>query len=93
MPTGFRSSSINLGLEQPIAQTTSAQTILSALLGKVRPSNNKGSGYNRGHIAPSADHTRNAANNRATFLMSNMMPQMPKLNRPVWRNLRKSRCN
>ncbi|WP_445251683.1 MULTISPECIES: DNA/RNA non-specific endonuclease [unclassified Microcoleus] len=59
----------------------------------MRPSHNTRSGYNRRHIAPSADCTRNEANNRATFLISDMMPQVPELNRPVWHDLRKSCCN
>jgi len=54
---------------------------------KVRPSDNTGNGYNRGHIRLSADRTRNAANNSATFLMSNMMSQVPEVNRGVWGNL------
>jgi len=35
----------------------------------------------------SADRTRNEADNSATFLMSNMMPQVPELNRGVWGDL------
>lgn len=54
---------------------------------KVRPNDYAGSGYDRGHIAPSADRTRNEADNSATFLMSNMMPQVPELNRGVWGDL------
>jgi len=54
---------------------------------KVRPTDYTGSGYDRGHIAPSADRTRNEADNSATFLMSNMMPQVPELNRGVWGEL------
>jgi endonuclease G len=54
---------------------------------KVRPSDYTGSGYDRGHIAPSADRTRNEADNSATFLMSNMMPQVPEVNRGVWGDL------
>jgi endonuclease G len=54
---------------------------------KVRPSDYTGSSYDRGHIAPSADRTRNEADNSATFLMSNMMPQVPELNRGVWGDL------
>ena len=54
---------------------------------KVRPNDYTGSGYDRGHIAPSADRTRNEADNSATFLMSNMMPQVPELNRGVWGDL------
>ncbi|MEG3899205.1 MULTISPECIES: DNA/RNA non-specific endonuclease [unclassified Microcoleus] len=54
---------------------------------KVRPTDYSGSGYDRGHVAPSADRTRNEPDNSATFLMSNMMPQVPELNRGVWGDL------
>ena len=54
---------------------------------KVRPTDYTGSGYDRGHIAPSADRTRNEADNSSTFLMTNMMPQVPELNRGVWSDL------
>ena len=54
---------------------------------KVRPSDYTGSGYDRGHIAPSADRTRNEADNSSTFLMTNMMPQVPEVNRGVWGDL------
>jgi len=54
---------------------------------KVRPNDYSGSGYDRGHVAPSADRTRNEADNSSTFLMSNMMPQVPELNRGVWGDL------
>lgn len=43
-----------------------------------------GSGFDRGHMAPSADRTNTATNNAATFLMSNMLPQAPKLNQVTW---------
>jgi endonuclease G len=46
-----------------------------------------GSGYDRGHIAASADRTRNEADNNATFLRFNMMPQVPEVNRGVWGDL------
>ncbi len=54
---------------------------------KVRPGDYTGTGYDRGHIAPSADRTRTEADNSATFLMTNMMPQAPELNRGVWGDL------
>ncbi|MEG4087968.1 DNA/RNA non-specific endonuclease [Microcoleus sp. Pol12B4] len=54
---------------------------------KVRPTDYTGSGYDRGHIAPSADRTRNEADNSSTFLMTNMMPQVPEVNRGVWGDL------
>jgi endonuclease G len=53
----------------------------------VRPTDYTGSGYDRGHIAPSADRTRNEADNSSTFLMTNMMPQVPEVNRGVWGDL------
>lgn len=54
---------------------------------KVRPNDYMSSGYDRGHIAPSADRTRNEADNSSTFLMTNMMPQVPELNRGAWGDL------
>ncbi|MBE9093680.1 DNA/RNA non-specific endonuclease [Tychonema sp. LEGE 07203] len=54
---------------------------------KVRPNDYTGSGYDRGHIAPSADRTRTETDNSSTFLMTNMMPQVPELNRGLWSDL------
>ncbi|MGK7896169.1 MAG: DNA/RNA non-specific endonuclease [Xenococcus sp. (in: cyanobacteria)] len=53
----------------------------------VRPNDYRGSGYDRGHLAPSGDRTSNPSDNSATFLMSNMIPQSPSNNREVWREL------
>lgn len=47
----------------------------------------KGSGYDRGHLLPSADRKCSETANRATFLYSNMAPQQPKLNRGAWKTL------
>ena len=46
-----------------------------------------GSGFDRGHNCPSADRTSSVADNSATFLMSNMMPQTPRNNQQTWANL------
>ena len=54
---------------------------------RVRESDYRGSGYDRGHLVPSADRTRSATDNSATFLMTNMIPQHPDNNREVWREL------
>ena len=54
---------------------------------QIRPSDYKGSGYDRGHVSPSGDHTRTEADNEATFVMSNMLPQAPALNQHVWKDL------
>ncbi|SNC77636.1 endonuclease G [Hymenobacter gelipurpurascens] len=46
-----------------------------------------GSGFDRGHNTPSADRTATVADNSATFLMSNMIPQAPNNNQRTWANL------
>lgn len=45
-----------------------------------------GSGYDRGHMCPSADRTIDAANNKIVFYMTNMVPQTPDNNQGVWAN-------
>jgi endonuclease G len=44
-------------------------------------------GFDRGHQCPSADRTGSSADNTATFLMTNIMPQAPNLNEITWGNL------
>ncbi|BDX38515.1 hypothetical protein CYCD_18700 [Tenuifilaceae bacterium CYCD] len=46
-----------------------------------------GSGFDRGHMCPSADRTSSTTDNSATFLMTNMVPQAPKNNQITWANL------
>lgn len=53
----------------------------------VKPSDYNGSGYDRGHMTPSADRSRDKATNSATFLMTNMVPQAPDNNQGVWQKL------
>lgn len=52
---------------------------------QIRPTDYRGSGYDRGHQCPSADRTADKGANSNTFLMSNMLPQTPDLNRQLWR--------
>jgi endonuclease G, mitochondrial len=54
---------------------------------RVTPDDYRGSGYDRGHLIPSADRTGNTADNSATFVMTNMIPQTAANNREVWRKL------
>jgi endonuclease G len=42
------------------------------------------SGFDRGHMCPSEDRDSTSTDNAATFLMTNMMPQSPNLNRITW---------
>ena len=44
-------------------------------------------GFDRGHMCPSADRTLTVADNSATFLMTNMIPQAPNNNQQTWANL------
>lgn len=46
-----------------------------------------GSGFDRGHLCPSADRNGSVTDNSATFLMTNMMPQAPRNNQQTWANL------
>jgi endonuclease G len=41
-------------------------------------------GFDRGHLCPSEDRDSTTFDNTATFLMSNMIPQSPNLNRVTW---------
>jgi endonuclease G len=45
------------------------------------------SGYDRGHMCPSADRTDNTTDNDLVFLISNIIPQTPDNNEGVWESL------
>ncbi|MGH7992807.1 MAG: DNA/RNA non-specific endonuclease, partial [Limisphaerales bacterium] len=53
---------------------------------EVSPNDYSGSGYDRGHMCPSADRTDNTTDNDTVFLMSNIIPQAPENNQGVWAN-------
>jgi endonuclease G len=54
---------------------------------QVKTSDYSGYGFDRGHHCPSADRTASEADNSATFVMSNMMPQAPQNNQQTWADL------
>lgn len=62
-------------------------TTLPAGWYQVQETDFSGSGFDRGHMCPSADRTITVAANSATFLMTNMIPQMPANNQITWANL------
>jgi endonuclease G, mitochondrial len=64
-----------------------ADTSLPSGWYRVQPSDYTGSGYDRGHMCPSADRTKSVTDNSATFLMTNIIPQAPRNNRETWENL------
>ena len=47
----------------------------------------RGSGYDRGHLAPAADMKWSETAMDESFLMSNMSPQAPGFNRGIWKRL------
>lgn len=49
----------------------------------------KGSGYDRGHLAPAKAMSYSKQSISESFLMSNMSPQLPLFNRGVWKRLEK----
>ncbi len=59
-------------------------TSLPANFYQVQTTDYSGSGYDRGHMCPSADRTISRADNDVTFFMSNMVPQTPDNNQGVW---------
>jgi endonuclease G len=46
-----------------------------------------GSGYDRGHMVPSADRTSSPEDNQATFILTNVLPQAPANNQGPWSDL------
>ncbi|NJB86543.1 endonuclease G [Lewinella marina] len=47
----------------------------------------RGSGYDRGHLAPFADFAWDADQADETFYLSNISPQIPAFNQGIWREL------
>lgn len=54
---------------------------------QVKHSDYTNSGYDRGHMVRSEERTIDDADNKSTFLMTNIIPQTPDLNRGVWLDL------
>ena len=47
----------------------------------------RGSGYDHGHICPSADRKYSKLANKQTFYLTNMQPQYPKFNQKLWADM------
>ena len=59
----------------------------AVLTGSAQLTDYKGSGYDRGHLAPAADMKLNETSMSESFYMSNMSPQDPSFNRGKWKKL------
>lgn len=71
----------------PRQDNFSGDSTLPAGWYKVVSTSYSGSGYDRGHMCPSADRTLTVADNSATFKMTNMVPQTADNNRVTWEGL------
>lgn len=54
---------------------------------RVTPADYINTGFDRGHMTPSADRTATPLDNSSTFLMTNIMPQAPDNNQGPWEEL------
>ena len=54
------------------------------------PDDYAGTGYDKGHMAPDGDQSWNQQVEYESFLMTNMTPQAPSLNRGIWKLLETS---
>lgn len=71
----------------PRSNTFRADTTLPAGWYRVTTASYTGSGFDRGHMCPSADRTSTTANNSATFIMTNIVPQTADNNQGPWARL------
>lgn len=62
-----------------------ADTQLPSNFFRATHSDYTGSGFDRGHMCPSADRTYTSTANSNTFYMSNIIPQGPRNNQQTWR--------
>jgi len=59
----------------------------SIITGSASLADYKGSGYDRGHLAPAGDLKWSESSMKDSFYMSNMSPQAPGFNRDIWKRL------
>ncbi len=55
--------------------------------GSATPDDYVNSGFDKGHLSPSEDNQLSEANNKESFLMSNMSPQLHRFNNGIWKEL------
>jgi endonuclease G len=70
-----------------IDRTDDFRKDLKVITGSAALIDYKGSGYDRGHLAPAGDMKKNKISMSQSFLMSNMSPQKPSFNRGIWKKL------
>ena len=68
----------------PVSRTDDFRSDNSVSTNSATLSDYKGSGYDRGHLAPAHDFSFNTTAMSESFYMSNMSPQNPSFNRGIW---------
>lgn len=71
----------------PVERTDDFRPDPDVATGSASLADYRGSGYDRGHLAPAGDMTWSATAMSESFFMSNMSPQKPGFNRGVWKRL------
>ena len=69
---------------------TNAFVADQSVVGGARPDDYAGTGYDKGHMAPDGDLSWDVQVEYESFLMTNMSPQLPGLNRSTWKLLETS---
>ncbi|MFN0203064.1 MAG: DNA/RNA non-specific endonuclease [Bacteroidia bacterium] len=77
---------LNLAWKGPIPRQNNFASDATLPTGwyKVLSTSYTNSGFDRGHLCPSEDRDSTVAENTATFVMTNMMPQAPNNNQVTW---------
>lgn len=70
-----------------IERTDNFRSDTSIVTGSATLADYRGSGFDRGHLAPAGDMKWDQLAMSQSFLMSNMSPQLPAFNRGIWRKL------
>jgi endonuclease G, mitochondrial len=82
----WRVTSDDLG-HAPRKQLFEADESLPSSFYHVTQHDYSGSGFDRGHMCPHGDRTANTDMSYATFVMTNVIPQAPNVNRKAWEQL------
>ena len=82
----WRTTMNDLGESLPRPQFE-PDTKLPIVFTRILPTDYSRSGYDRGHMVPSADRFGDPEANAETFLMTNIVPQAADLNQYVWEKL------
>jgi DNA/RNA endonuclease G (NUC1) len=73
--------------DAPRCDCFAVDTLLPRRMTRIASSDYIGSGYSRGHMVMSEERTATEADNAATFLMTNILPQRQELNGGPWGRL------